>query len=91
MGFSEEGEDLETLPSEGSTQAGQEKPECILGADRADLIGGSATCNTYIEFFKLFLDFAIHFNGIEVWVSDRKCFNEQQGSVGPDFRISGLE
>lgn len=77
-------QDLESLPSEGSTQVvmewwgwGRRGPGPTTGPDIADIIGDSVTCNTYIEFFKLFLNFTIHFNSIEIWISNRKCFNEQ--------------
>lgn len=46
--------------------------------------------NTYIELFKLLLDFTVHFGSDEVWVSNRKCFDKQQRSIWPNFRIPGL-
>ena len=47
--------------------------------------------NTYVEFFKLFLNLAVHLNGVKPWMPNRKRFNKQQCSIGPDFRVSGLE
>lgn len=47
--------------------------------------------NTYVEFFELFLNLAVHLNGVKPWMPNRKRFNEQQCSIGPDFRVSGLE
>lgn len=82
MYFLEESQDLQSLPSRGSTQAVTGGgPGCAPGADRAEVTGSLTTWNTYIEFFKLFLNFTIHFNSIKVWIPNRKCFNEQQGSV----------
>ena len=80
MDFCEERQDLESPLLEGSTQGvgGSQDSHRPRGGD---IVGHSATCNTYIEFFKLLLNFTIHFNGTEIWISNRKCFNEQQGSV----------
>lgn len=49
------------------------------------------TWNTYIEFFKLPLNFTVHFSSKKVWIPNRKCFNKQQGSIRSNFRVSGLQ
>ena len=84
--FLEERQDLERLPSGGRTGQSQGHPGPGLAAGWEP-----GHINTYVEFFELFLNLAVHLNGIKSWMPNRKRFNKQQCSIGPDFWVSGLE
>ena len=78
--FLEERQDLERLPSGGRMGQSQGHPGPGLAAGWEP-----GHKNTYIEFFELFLNLAVHLNGIKSWMPNRKRFNKQQCSIGPDF------
>lgn len=79
----EECQVLESLPCLGGraqADAGDSQDTHQTWAE-LEVVKSSTPGNTYIQFFKLPLNFTVHFNSVQVWIPDGKRLHEQQCSV----------